>query len=79
MPGAGSVGPVGRDVKTFDVNLSRRDNWKYYTVVSGDSWYGICGKLGHAQNAANANQLAAWNGMNTGSMIHPGNRLKYKW
>ena len=79
MPGAGSVGPVGRDVNTFNVNLSRRDNWRYYTVVSGDSWYGICSKLGHAQTAANADQLASWNGMNTGSMIHPGNVLKHKW
>jgi hypothetical protein len=69
-------GDVKRDVITYNVNLSRRDNWKHYTVQSGDSWWSMAQKL--LGNGSRYNELASWNGMTSSSTIHPGMSIKYK-
>lgn len=48
------------------------NQWKYYTVVPGDSFWLIACKLG-----VDMYKLAANNGMSITSVIHPGDRLKY--
>ena len=44
---------------------------KTYVVVSGDSLWGIANK-----NGITLNNLLAWNGLSSNSIIHPGNVLK---
>ncbi|HKJ42488.1 MAG TPA: transglycosylase SLT domain-containing protein [Sunxiuqinia sp.] len=66
--------PVTKAYSARDPQITVRGDYVYYTVRRGDNLWSIARKFPGVSN----HDIMRWNGMGSGSTIHPGQKLKIK-